>query len=243
MDAASDDRRSMAYGLPCRIRHLTKHLPQVYRGIEISEDVKRLPTAASKYEKGMSLGVMSKALGLAGLRVGWIASQVPTRVSLVVLCGSEKACACPQHLQLRAQRDPVTHRAPQPRQDPRQKHGNRPPQLRVAPVSSGLSSSCSNLCSCVTDTSVRRMRMAVQDKWSHLFDWTPPKAGCCGFVRYKGDGGSNNNNNVGDFMPMALNLVEQHGVLTLPGIAIVSALAVSYPLTWGRCASRWVLPV
>lgn len=76
MDAASDDRRSMAYGLPCRIRHLTKHLPQVYRGIEISEDVKRLPTAASKYEKGMSLGVMSKALGLAGLRVGWIASQV-----------------------------------------------------------------------------------------------------------------------------------------------------------------------
>ena len=31
--------------------------------------------AIEAYEKGLSLGVMSKAYGLPGLRVGWIASR------------------------------------------------------------------------------------------------------------------------------------------------------------------------
>jgi len=45
---------------------------EVYRGLE-ADDEHRLPTLASVYEKGISLGVVSKCLGLAGLRVGWIA--------------------------------------------------------------------------------------------------------------------------------------------------------------------------
>lgn len=46
---------------------------EVYRGVELDPD-DRLPQIADIYEKGISLNVMSKAYGLPGLRVGWIAS-------------------------------------------------------------------------------------------------------------------------------------------------------------------------
>lgn len=45
---------------------------EVYKGIEL-DGLKR-PWFADCYEKGVSLGVMSKAYGLAGLRIGWLAT-------------------------------------------------------------------------------------------------------------------------------------------------------------------------
>lgn len=49
---------------------------EVYRFLEYDvED--RLPAIADLYKKGFSLGVMSKSFGLAGLRIGWIATQDP----------------------------------------------------------------------------------------------------------------------------------------------------------------------
>ncbi len=45
---------------------------EVYRELEYDKK-DRLPAAADEYSKGVSLGVMSKAYGLAGLRIGWIA--------------------------------------------------------------------------------------------------------------------------------------------------------------------------
>lgn len=47
---------------------------EVYRYLEIDEK-RRLPTIADAYEKGISLNVMTKAFGLAGLRIGWLASR------------------------------------------------------------------------------------------------------------------------------------------------------------------------
>jgi aspartate/methionine/tyrosine aminotransferase len=47
---------------------------EVYRGLELNEK-NRLPYAASLYEKALSLDVMTKSYGLAGLRIGWIACQ------------------------------------------------------------------------------------------------------------------------------------------------------------------------
>jgi hypothetical protein len=47
---------------------------EVYRGTERNPE-HRLPHVADLYERGLSLGVTSKALGLAGLRVGWIACR------------------------------------------------------------------------------------------------------------------------------------------------------------------------
>jgi aspartate/methionine/tyrosine aminotransferase len=47
---------------------------EVYRLLEY--DVRdTLPTAAERTPRGISLGVMSKALGLAGLRIGWLACR------------------------------------------------------------------------------------------------------------------------------------------------------------------------
>lgn len=47
---------------------------EVYRFLEYkAED--RLPAACEVYENGVSLGVMSKAFGLAGLRLGWVACR------------------------------------------------------------------------------------------------------------------------------------------------------------------------
>ena len=47
---------------------------EVYRYLEMDE-AKRLPSIADAYEKGIALNVMTKAFGLAGLRIGWIATQ------------------------------------------------------------------------------------------------------------------------------------------------------------------------
>lgn len=47
---------------------------EVYRGLE-RDPALTLPQAADLYERGLSLNVMSKAYGLPGLRIGWIACQ------------------------------------------------------------------------------------------------------------------------------------------------------------------------
>lgn len=47
---------------------------EVYRGIERHPSL-TLPSVADHYERGLSLGVMSKAYGLPGLRIGWIACR------------------------------------------------------------------------------------------------------------------------------------------------------------------------
>lgn len=58
----------------CAERGLYLFSDEVYRGVERDER-KRLPQAADRYERALSLNVMSKAYGLPGLRIGWIASR------------------------------------------------------------------------------------------------------------------------------------------------------------------------
>lgn len=47
---------------------------EVYRGLE-RDPAHTLPPAATLLPRGLSLGVMSKSLGLPGLRIGWIAGR------------------------------------------------------------------------------------------------------------------------------------------------------------------------
>lgn len=47
---------------------------EVFRQLEHQPEFK-LPAIADVYENGISLGVMSKAYGLAGLRIGWLATK------------------------------------------------------------------------------------------------------------------------------------------------------------------------
>ncbi len=56
----------------CRRHGLWLFSDEVYRPLG-PENTLHLPQAADAYERGLSLGVMSKAYGLPGLRIGWIA--------------------------------------------------------------------------------------------------------------------------------------------------------------------------
>jgi len=47
---------------------------EVYRGLELDSS-DRLPAFADVNDRALSLGVMSKTFGLAGLRIGWIATR------------------------------------------------------------------------------------------------------------------------------------------------------------------------
>lgn len=58
----------------CREYDLYLFSDEVFRLMELNE-ADRMPQIADIYEKGISLNVLSKAYGLPGLRVGWIASQ------------------------------------------------------------------------------------------------------------------------------------------------------------------------
>ncbi len=58
----------------CAHRGIYLFSDEVYRGLE-RDPARRLPQAAEVYERGVSLNVMSKAYGLPGLRIGWIASR------------------------------------------------------------------------------------------------------------------------------------------------------------------------
>lgn len=58
----------------CRMRGLWLFSDEVYRLLE-RDPLRTLPQAADVYERGISLGVMSKAYGLPGLRIGWLACR------------------------------------------------------------------------------------------------------------------------------------------------------------------------
>ncbi|MEM7280592.1 MAG: pyridoxal phosphate-dependent aminotransferase [Pseudomonadota bacterium] len=58
----------------CRERGIYILHDEIFNGLGPS-DAEHLPFVADEYERGLSLGVMSKSYGLPGLRVGWIACQ------------------------------------------------------------------------------------------------------------------------------------------------------------------------
>jgi aspartate/methionine/tyrosine aminotransferase len=60
----------------CRKHGIWLFSDEVYRLIE-RDPATRLPQAVDVYERGLSLNVMSKAYGLPGLRIGWIACRDP----------------------------------------------------------------------------------------------------------------------------------------------------------------------
>jgi aspartate/methionine/tyrosine aminotransferase len=64
----------------CRQHGIWLFSDEVYRGLSV-DGKPQLPAVADVYERGLSLAVMSKAYGLPGLRIGWIACQDRTVLS------------------------------------------------------------------------------------------------------------------------------------------------------------------
>src|SRR5277367_5577918 len=65
-----------------RERSLVLFSDEVYRGLE-HDPADRLPAAADAYARAISLGAVSKAHGLPGLRVGWLVAREPTLLERV----------------------------------------------------------------------------------------------------------------------------------------------------------------
>lgn len=72
--AVADRETFEALAALCAERGIHLFSDEVYRGLERDEALK-LPQAADLFDRGLSLNVMSKAYGLPGLRVGWIACR------------------------------------------------------------------------------------------------------------------------------------------------------------------------
>jgi aspartate/methionine/tyrosine aminotransferase len=69
---------------------------EFYRGTE--REAERIPAVCDAYERGVSLGALSKSYGLAGLRVGWIATRdralldrIATYKDYLTICNSAPA--------------------------------------------------------------------------------------------------------------------------------------------------------
>jgi aspartate/methionine/tyrosine aminotransferase len=60
----------------CRSHGIYLFCDEIYRGLE-QPGIDRLAPAVEAYERGISLSGLSKAFGLAGLRMGWIAARDP----------------------------------------------------------------------------------------------------------------------------------------------------------------------
>ena len=58
----------------CRDHEILLFVDEVYRMLELGNS-RRLPPACELYENAISLSVLSKAWGLAGLRIGWLATR------------------------------------------------------------------------------------------------------------------------------------------------------------------------
>jgi len=58
----------------CREAGALLLVDEVYRYLELDPS-RRLPAACEAYENGISLNVLSKSAGLAGLRIGWLATR------------------------------------------------------------------------------------------------------------------------------------------------------------------------
>jgi aspartate/methionine/tyrosine aminotransferase len=72
--AVADPATFTALAELCDERGIRLFSDEVYRGIEL-DPARTLPQAADLSERAISLNVMSKAYGLPGLRIGWLASR------------------------------------------------------------------------------------------------------------------------------------------------------------------------
>jgi aspartate/methionine/tyrosine aminotransferase len=167
----------------CRERNIYLFSDEVYRLLERRPEM-TLPQVADLYERGLSLGVMSKAYGLPGLRLGWIASkdvELLRRMERVKHYTSI-CSAAPSEL--------LTQIALKAR--------NRIVARNLALIGKNLP-----------------ILAAFFTEYSHLFEWYLPDGGSIGFPRYLGTEGVE---------VFAADLVEQAGVLLLPGSVYRSEL-------------------
>jgi aspartate/methionine/tyrosine aminotransferase len=140
----------------CDERGIQLFSDEVYRGLEVEGSRPALPQAADISQKALSLNVMSKAYGLSGLRIGWLASQ-----NRDVLARLEKR----KHFTSICNAGPSEHLATIVlRNAEKVRDRNRRIIAENLPL----------------------FREFFTDRWGHLFEWEQPQGGCVSYPRYLG---------------------------------------------------------
>ncbi len=163
----------------CRKNNIILFFDEVYRGIENSPDL-QIPTIASIYENGLSLGVMSKALGLAGLRIGWIASQ---SIELI-----DKLAGYKHYLSI----------------------CNSGPSEVLSLIALRNQKKILKKNFDIVQNNLKLLK-TFTEKYHDIFEFVPPKGGCCGLMTFKGVGDN-------DWFKHSEYIVKNHSVLTIPGV-------------------------
>jgi aspartate/methionine/tyrosine aminotransferase len=166
----------------CRKAGALLFVDEVYRGLERDED-RRLPSACEAYENGVSLNVLSKSAGLAGLRIGWLASRRKDVLDAVAVVKDYNS---------------ICSSAPS--------EALAGVALRSIGALVGR-----NRAICAANLALLEGFFARHPGFA---SWTPPEGGSIGFPRLAGRA---ERDFAGDGEAMALALLEDKGVLLLPG--------------------------
>jgi aspartate/methionine/tyrosine aminotransferase len=144
----------------CDERGIRLFSDEVYRGLEVEGSRPALPQAADISPTALSLNVMSKAYGLSGLRIGWLASQ-----DRDLLARLEKR----KHFTSICNAGPSEHLATIVlRNAEKVKARNR----------------------AIINENLPLFRAFFAERWSDLFEWAQPQGGCVSYPRYLGPEGA-----------------------------------------------------
>lgn len=157
---------------------------EAYRGTE-RDPADRLPHAADAYERGVSVSALSKAHGLPGLRVGWVACRDAALLRRVGAFRQYLSVCSPGPSEVLASI-----------------------ALKAGPTLLGRTRAIAD-----ANLSVLQPFLA---RHASLFDWTPPRAGVVGYVRYAGPDGVE---------AFVARMAHEAGVLLLPASVFRSELA------------------
>jgi aspartate/methionine/tyrosine aminotransferase len=141
----------------CDERGITLFSDEVYRGLEVGGS-RPLPQAADISPTALSLNVMSKAYGLSGLRIGWVACQ-----DHEVL----------ERLERRKHYSTIC---------------NAGPSELLATIVLQHADEVRARNQAIIAENLPLYREFFVERWGELFDWKRPQGGCVSFPRYLGSG-------------------------------------------------------
>jgi aspartate/methionine/tyrosine aminotransferase len=142
----------------CDERGIRLFSDEVYRGLEV-EGSRPLPQAADISPTALSLNVMSKAYGLSGLRIGWVACQDHEML---------------ERLERRKHYSTIC---------------NAGPSELLSTIALQHADEIRARNQAIIVENLPLFREFFVDRWGELFDWKRPQGGCVSFPRYLGPGG------------------------------------------------------
>ncbi len=142
----------------CDERGIRLFSDEVYRGLEVEGSMPALPQAADISPTALSLNVMSKAYGLSGLRIGWVASQDKEQLA---------------RLEKRKHFTSIC---------------NAGPSEHLATIVLRNARAVRDRNRAIIAGNLPLFREFFSERWAGLFEWEQPQGGCVSYPRYLGPG-------------------------------------------------------